>query len=413
MIRSRWPLAIVAALPLVLFGCSDSTAPGAGSGDGLGDFEGQIDPSSQTFTLKSLEVPSSDGVPIRVELIGRFIRVKDEEGEISMAVAVRNVDRRNLHAPAEITLDDFNPETVFPTNADWLLCGDPQPTTNVPAAISACLFGYVYSDLLGADGTLSPGETSGEKVWTFLDPDLVPFSFHARAWFAMEPAGPEIGGMVFHDLNANGRRENNEGPLVGSNVHVSGPGVERTAQVGLDGRYAVRVPGPGLYKVEAFPPPTIFAPIHFTTPNPLEVVILPDGRSFLDADFGISTGDTLLCPPLLVADDPDSLRLDPYDLVSAALVGHNLNLRVAFSGCAPDHPLQLYMVGGVMESLPPQVRVALAHNDRGELCDAYFTREVCYDLSPLFEIAGYHTVIVRYQLPNGQEETFELTSYSR
>lgn len=405
MTRYQWPLAIFAAFLLILTGCSESTAPGSGSGDGLGDFQGQVDPSGQSFTLKSLEVPSADGVPVRVELIGRFVRVPDLEGQISMAVAVRNADRRNLYAPAEIALSNFEPGNVYPVNQDWTICPDCPECRFAP---SACLSGYVYSHLLGDDGQLSPGETSAEKIWTFQNSDMVPFSFHARARFGMEPAGPGIGGVIFNDLNANGERENNENPFVGSSVHVSGEGIERSVQVGLDGRYLVQVPGPGLYRVEAFPPPTLFAPIKFTTPNPLEVAILPDGQSFLDADFGINTGNVSPCTPVLFADESDSLSYDGYDLVRFELDGHLLRLSVAFSGCSPDHPLQLYMVGGVMESMPPQVRIKLSHDNRGELCEAYFRRDLCYDLTPILETAGYPTVIVRYVLPNGQEERFEL-----
>ena len=406
-------------LACVFLGCSDSTGPVAGNlGDGYTDFEGEIDPQGNTFVLASIEVPSSDGVPVRVELIGRLdVRVPIRPGEVPIAVAVRNVDRRSLYPPAEIILSHFRPVSVFPVagNPDWTRC-PPETDSTAVGLLHECNYGYVYSDLLGDDGVLSPGETSEEKLWVFWDPDRVPFSFAAHARFSLEPDRARIAGVFFHDANRNGEREASEPPFGGGAVWVSGPGVkEHYVAVGEDGRYSIFVREPGLYNLRAVAPPT-FAPVDFTTPNPLEVLLLrgSDGQpqSFLHADFGLANTLTDF-PPVLFNEGTQGLHLDPYSLLGIELDRYLLRLRVGYSGCSADHPLQLYMVGGFMESYPVQARILLDHNSRDELCRAYFERDLVFDMRPILrayqeQYGEADVVILRFEDWHGETHKFEL-----
>ena len=168
------------------------------------------------------------------------------------------------------------------------------------------------------------------------------------------------------------------------------------------------------------PPPT-FAPVHATTPNPLQV-ILPPGpggipESYLHADFGFANdfppppGDA---EPVGFWEDPsDSLELDPYALLDIRLERLILELRVGFSGCGDRHPFALYMVGGFMESNPVQAKLLLSHDDHGELCDAYFEKTLRYDLSPILREyrRNYGTdgvVIVNFHAWNGEVHSFRI-----
>jgi hypothetical protein len=402
-------LLTVGLLPL---GCADPTPPTTTGGDGTGFFLGDIDPQSGKILFKSIQSPGPDGLPIHVVLLGDNLKVDPSTNRVSLDVSVRNEERRHLYAPAEIIVSDLNPMTILLVNADWTLCDD---MTMGPFP-SHCSFGLDYSGLLGGDGVLGPGEESGSRTWVFIVPDLVGFSFGAAARFSLEPDQARIAGTFFWDHNADGVMNPDESGAGGGTLMVTGPDLgSRTLFVGEDGKYSFGVKQPGLYTLLAAPPPT-FAPVRFTTPNPLEVVLpVVDGKvqSFLHADFGITNAWS---PPVIIYDGtPDSLVLDPYALLDIGLDGIELDLRVGYGGCQPNHPLALYMVGGFMEtaSLPVQVRVILSHNDLDEPCDAWFTRPLRYDLRPIqlayMEAYGrLDTIIVGFRDYEGQVHYFEL-----
>jgi hypothetical protein len=407
------------AASLLLFGCTESPPPVGTSGDGSEQFDGSIDPQGGTFVLQSLESPvPGDGV-IRVELLGRNLHFVRERGEVALEIAVRNIDSRTLYGPAEILSFRYRPESVFPANPDRVDCPGDSADSNWVAP-DACTFAYSYSALLGADGILLPGETSGFRTWVFQDPELLSFSFGAAARFALNGDQPRIAGLFFGDLNENGVPDPNEGPFGGGWVEVRGPGLDGvTVPVNEVGRYMVRVQEPGSYIVTAYPPPTFgFAPVRFTTPNPLQVVLPPgpngEPQSFLHADFGITNDLPRRTPPVILYDGPaDSLSLDQYHYLEGSLEDSILTLRVGISGCSPEHPLQLYMVGGFMESLPVQARLLLAHDDLGELCDAYFERTLQFNLRPIQEAyrrsyGPEGVILLRFQDWQGEIHTFEL-----
>jgi hypothetical protein len=375
---------------LVLGGCSDTTQPDATPGGGTGRFAGLIDPDEESFILQALESPVGGDTPIRVDLLGRNLRMDRLTEQVSLEVAVHNVDWRPLYAPAEIVVSSFDPASTVPINPAWTSCAD---STIRPPVPETCAYGFDYSTLLGDDEVLQPGEVSTYREWTFCVPGLEAFSFGAAARFALAPDGARIAGLFFRDSNENGRHDPGEAPFPGGCVEVAGPGIDgRRVPLREDGRYAVPIHEAGLYKLTGVPPPTAgVLPLRFTTPNPLEVVILegPQGRlqSYLDADFGlVNSLDPGGLPRIRLVEGPaDSLLQDPYNLLELALDGDLLILRVGYSGCQPDHPFLLFMVGGFMESMPVQARVILVHNGLDELCDGYFEQTLTYDLRPIQE----------------------------
>ncbi len=419
VLRSGRLILLPAILALTLIGCSDSYDE-SDDANGYSNFEGEVDPVSGSAFLKRVEVGAGDGTPVRIELTGRFVRPPVPAGAVALAVAIRNVDTRALYPPAELVLSHFLPPEVHPLfdNADWVIC----PTTtgdstvvDSTASLTGCVFGYEYAELLGDDGALTPGETSGEKLMMFHDPDNVSFSFRVEARFSLQPDMPGIAGHFFADLNGNGYLDPGEPPFGGGWVDVTGPAMDRRrVQVDSAGDYSIRVREAGLYNLWATPPPT-FAPVEPTTPNPLEVVLLrgPDGRiqSFLHADFGWVNSPML--QPVGFVDDGDTLEVDPYQALDGFLAGHALHLAVGFSGCGPDHPFALFMVGAFMESFPVQANLVLSHDDRGELCDAYWVRNLAFDMRPIQRVyesqyGRRDPIILHLRVPGGSVQTFEL-----
>ena len=387
MVR-RSALLLLSAVSVFGLACSDNGDPG-NSGDGSRDFQGSIDPSAGTFVLESIDSTTVDGVRIRVDLIGSNLEVDPESSVVALDVRVRNSGNVALYAPGEIVVHHLSPPTVSVMNADRTVCL--RASSSLPGG---CWYGFDYSGLLGDDGILSPEETSGAKRWRFNDPELVGFSFGAEAKFGLGPDRPRIEGTVFADVNTNGHFDSGEQGSGGGHILVNGPETDSlVVQVPPDGHFAFPIAHAGLYTLLAVPPPT-FAPVHATTPNPLQV-LLPEGESYLHADFGFANdmppppGDVV--PVGFWDGPPDSLPHDPYGLKDVHLEGTVLVIRVGFSGCSPDQPFMLFMMGSFMERdcypdfCPPIALVALAHDSRGEMCEAYWERTLRYDLNPILD----------------------------
>jgi len=419
-----------------LIGCADSTPPQPAL---TGDTErpvGFVDPGLQSFVLESIRcaVPGED--PVRIDLIGRNLRVHPEGDLVSLEVAVHNADRRSLYAPLEVLATRFVPESVGPTNADRVRCPDPTPPPDPPGggspddpdstahriAPGVCLYGFDYSLLAGADGCLAADDTSAFRSWELRAPGLRPFSFSAAVRFVLEPEDPpqgaRIAGRFFHDANENARPDPDEEPFGGGWVVARGPGIEALrVAVEDDGWYSLAVRQAGLYTLAGLAPPTQDPQgVRFTTPNPLEVLLVPglDGepQSFRGAHFGLVRGQQPGEHPRVVLTDalPDSVPRDPYGLLRAGIEGDLLIVRAGYSGCQPRHPFHLFMLGGFRESWPVQARLVLTHDGLEERCDAYFESTLRFDLTPIRRayLAGYGepgTVILRLEDSRGQVHT--------
>jgi hypothetical protein len=389
----RFPpfLLFFVCLALVFAGCSDSTAPSPGTPpDGSAAFDGTFDPEGTSFVLQRIDDPISGLHPIHIELIGSNVHVDAAQQTVSVDVAMRNVGPEPLYAPATIWVNRFVPSGVQLLNADYARDSvEPLGSDDILGT-----YGFDYSDLLGDDGVLAPDERSQTRTWLFHDPGLGSFSFSAHADFGMEPDRPVISGMLFSDDNRNGVRDAGEGPYFPGGVTVQFPDGSMV-HTGPDERgfYRVRVTEPGLHRVMFSSMLECVACYCLTTPNPLEILLVPgpDGepRSFEQADFGIysgSCGDPLPPGPsevVLTDSSPDQIDQDFYHLLSATLEGELFSIRVGYSGCSDDHPFTLYAGRGFMESLPVQTWMLLAHDDLGEPCDAYFEKTLHFDLGPI------------------------------
>lgn len=402
----------------VLGGCGSEAPEGAGDTDISHAFDGAIDPGAGSIRLTSTTVPGPDGTPVEIVLIGRNLRsepVPESSGAVAILldVSVRNDGAVPLYAPAELAVSRLA-ESIRMIDADWTACPRCLPTPEC-----GCTYGFSYADRLGDDALLGPGEESEPRAWRFRMEHVQAFSFAVQARFGVEPDRPHISGVLFHDADENGLQGPGEFPMGGGSLRIDGPGVEGVVvAVREDGAWALPVRDAGLYTILATPPPT-FAPVHFTTPNPLQVVLARTGNgsieSFEAAHFGLANDALGALPQVRFAEDPSQFRQDSYDLIDAGLADAVLSLRIGFSGCGPDHPLALYMVGGFMESNPVQARIVLSHNNQGEMCAAYFTRLESWDLTPIREAyrRAYGkpgTVVLNLVLPDGGTRQFRLAA---
>jgi hypothetical protein len=225
---------------------------------------------------------------------------------------------------------------------------------------------------------------------------------------------------VFQDLDGDGSWDEGEPPFSGRVVVTRPDGSVVRADATMRGRYRVPVQESGLHQVRYEAPRLdCVCDVILTTPNPLEVLIVPDEhgqpQDYLEASFGVQVvprdGDR--APIVLTDHSPEQIQQDPYRLSDIALRGDVLSMRVGFSGCSPDQPFTLFMSGGFMESNPVQARLVLGHVARGSECDAAWERTLHFDLRPLREAyehayggGGPGTVRLRFTDLQGNEHEF-------
>ena len=109
-------------------------------------------------------------------------------------------------------------------------------------------------------------------------------------------------------------------------------------------------------------------------------------------DTPFTTTDTKPQPSPTLASDPDVNKItiqdshmakDNYQLKNLAIDGSNLILDISYSGGCEDHVFNLIWTGKYVETLPPQVDLYLVHNANNDNCEAYFSKQLKFDLTPL------------------------------
>ncbi len=79
----------------------------------------------------------------------------------------------------------------------------------------------------------------------------------------------------------------------------------------------------------------------------------------------------------------DRWPTDPLEIHAPGIEGDELSVRVSYGGGCRAHLIRGVAYGGFMESRPVQVRVLLSHEDYDDPCDAWITRDLRFDLTPL------------------------------
>lgn len=91
-------------------------------------------------------------------------------------------------------------------------------------------------------------------------------------------------------------------------------------------------------------------------------------------------------PKIIIAENFDVK--DNFDLNKVWLEGSTLHLSVSYGGVCGEHTFALYIYtyGFILESYPPQMDIVLVHDSQGDICKAYITEDLKFDISPITEI---------------------------
>ena len=79
---------------------------------------------------------------------------------------------------------------------------------------------------------------------------------------------------------------------------------------------------------------------------------------------------------------------DPYELVAARIKGDTLRVTVSYSGGCRDHSFELELADIVVTADPPHLRATLLHDANNDLCEAWLTEDLEFDLTPVKEMHG-------------------------
>ena len=76
-------------------------------------------------------------------------------------------------------------------------------------------------------------------------------------------------------------------------------------------------------------------------------------------------------------------RQDSYNINNVTLEADILTIAVSYGGGCADHYFSLIGSTTFMESFPVQMNILLSHNANGDNCEAFFMKDLVFDLSPI------------------------------
>jgi hypothetical protein len=92
------------------------------------------------------------------------------------------------------------------------------------------------------------------------------------------------------------------------------------------------------------------------------------------------------CGTLLVRQAPEGGYVS---VLNAAVSGNMLKLKIGYSGCSPmgDEEFELSWNGALAKSIPARAQLEIS-SKHIEMCQAYFTKDLCFDISAIKHAAN-------------------------
>lgn len=281
-----------------LISCSDDPPTGA-TGDTDVSGQGNIDPSgSKDFLLGSVAFDGAGHGRIDVWAFNLTI---GSDNTVSFDIVLSNESNTTIYPPVIFWITQIIPDGVYVLNSDIVYIAS-NPIREGPP-------GFIFSDKLGDDGKLDPGEHTSSATIKFGMEELTSFSIGFRIEVGSPPDDFAVSGTVFHDANRNGKHDVNEPGIPGMKVTLTndredstmGPEILRVAETNDRGHYGFRDVDAGIYTVQAHVP--VQRPndstgaLVPTTPNPLIVTLLGDGEGGVIPLKGVNFGFVPEGPP--------------------------------------------------------------------------------------------------------------------
>ncbi len=123
--------------------------------------------------------------------------------------------------------------------------------------------------------------------------------------------------------------------------------------------------------------------------------------------------EELSCGPYvdLYFENYDSLARDPVYLNDAFVDGNCLQINLSYTGGCEEHTIDLALMHPWINGSASIPTFEIRHNANGDNCEALFTRELHFDLTPLI-LEGENEFVLTAKLVNGEmyNKIFEINS---
>ena len=335
--------------------CSNDNPTGT-AGDPSG--QADVDPNGEpSFFLGYSEI---DGMPGgRLDVWAHNLEVDSDENIVSFDVVLSNRSERSIYPPVMFFITKIIPENVWVLNSDIVYIREGPP-------------GFDFSDDLGDDNKLDPGEQSDPVNMQFGMEELTSFSIGFRINVGTPPSDELVSGVVFHDRNRNGMRDVDEPGMPGVKLTLvnemeddsrMAPEILRVAVTDQRGRYGFEDVHAGIYEIKAFGPEHWYP----TTPNPMIITLL-DGDSGPIPLEGVNFGFAPFDPP------PIEPIFGPIPVGPGSLYGEK------FDGVFIIHefdPVPEY----VLAVIAPEILTAAGVIQRIDLAKVWINDELVFDFT--------------------------------
>lgn len=271
----------------LLVGCSSDTPtdPQAGSDWLKAVIAGEIEAGATAFEVSAPAPgePSPGSFLIR----GSDLRYEADPGLLVADIVLVNDSSSDFPGPARLVFLQLLPQGVTVFNPD-----------NADSALAAgALFEFAFA---GDDTLWRAGATTEPRTVQFQVAAGTSIGFVARILVGDEPTGGAIGGLVWHDRDRDGLRDEGEAGVGDVDLFLRAGGepdagaVLLTTRTDPDGAYRFAPLAAGHYAVLLAPEDGLVP----TTAPAMEVLLVEyEGQvmDFLQADFGVAPADTDTC----------------------------------------------------------------------------------------------------------------------
>ncbi|OYU94661.1 MAG: hypothetical protein CFE21_15400 [Bacteroidetes bacterium B1(2017)] len=99
------------------------------------------------------------------------------------------------------------------------------------------------------------------------------------------------------------------------------------------------------------------------------------------------------CRPFITGKSPETKKT--VSILKAWTEGSKLWLSLGYGGCSfEDEAICMYNEGTIYSSDPNIIHIKLGNLPEAQLCNAYFTKDICFDLGMLVKAGEYHNLIL-------------------
>lgn len=124
---------------------------------------------------------------------------------------------------------------------------------------------------------------------------------------------------------------------------------------------------------------------------------------FIKLKVRYNTNPDLRTVYMITSDMDWLIKKSPLVVNSVNINNNILTLSVSYGGGCKDHYIELFAYNGISKSLPPQMTLQLSHETNNDMCEAYITREIKFNIESLKQVlVGYSVVNLNILTPDGK-----------